>query len=503
MKKKATEIKRFLLDMIADARKECRELTPEEQQLFNEQKNELIAISESIKATEDKLDKAEEELEEVAAAAEKAEEEEKPEEAPAEAVPEEKQAEDGDPEEKPEDAPEEKPEEEQKAADDEEINKDEEAPEEKPDEKPSENVNKNDGEEKPKDEVKNPDEDDKKESKNNFTNMKNFSLLKAIRAAADGRQFDEMTAAVIAEGQKDFRAAGLDTTSTLLLPGEKRTISVTNEHDEVVKEDWEPLLLPLFKNKILDKAHHMTGLRNDVRLPAIDAVDVYWEGENTQNKETTTSFSHLVMKPHRVSASIYLSKQFLLQESVGAEQTIRNLLIEALAQKLESTFLGKGAADNTGGKNIPAGLLNGKVAKVVDNFAKMCEFEGDAVDACYDLNGMQYALSPKAWAAIRGTWQYGGKTSRMVMEGKEIDGRPYDISQNLADNEFILINWNDIYIGQWGGTEISVDSTSHDMARTNQVCVTINAYFDALARRSEAIQLATVKAGTIDPSTND
>lgn len=499
-KDKALEIRKFLLDMIADAKKECRELTEEEQKLFDEQKNELISLSESIKATEDKLEEIEETIPEIKA---EEEPEEKPAEEPTDAPAEEEKPAEETPaeEEKPaEETPTEEPAEDEKPEEkSDETPADEEETENENSEQQINNENPEDSEEEDKDKT----EEIKSNSINRNKMNTNFSLLKAVRSAVNGTKMDAVTEAVLAEGVKDFRSAGIDVTGSILLPGEKRVISVTNEHDEVVKEDWEPLLLPLFKNKILGNAHHMTGLRNDVRLPKIDAVDVYWEGENTQNRETTTSFDHEVMRPHRISASIYLSKQFLLQESVGAEQTIRNLLIEALSQKIEATFLGKGAADNTGGKNIPAGLLNGKTAKVVDNFAKLCDFEAEAVDACYDLAGMKYALSPKAWAKIRGTFQYGGKYTAMVMEGNTIDGRPFDISQNLSDNEFALINWGDIFVGQWGGTEISVDATSHDMARTNQICLTINAYFDAIARRPEAIQLATVSASTVDPSTNN
>lgn len=497
IKERAREMRQFLLDMIADAKRECREFTDEEQKLFDEQKNELLALSEEIKNTEDKLDEIENELPDIEDKA--SEEEEKPaEEQPA--VPAEEA-----PEESPENAPEEKP-----AAEEEKPAEPEDKQPEEEKENPSEGEKINNDEEPAPAEEKPAEEDpekDKKETKSNTTTdkmNKNFSLLKAIRSAAYGKQYDALTEAVMAEGQKDFRDANLEVSGgSILLPGEARTITINDEHDEVVKEDWEPLLLPLFKNKVLGNARHLTGLKNDIRIPSLTALDCNWEGEITKNQETSTSFDHVLMKPHRISTTIYLSKQFLMQESLGAEQTIRNLLVEALDQKLEATFLGKGAADNSGGKNIPAGLLNGKTAKVVDNFAKLCDFESDAVDANYNLGAMKYVLSPKAWAKIRGTFQYGGKNTAMVLEGNNIDGRPYEISQNLATNEYALINWSDIYVGQWAGTEISVDGTSVEMARTAQVAITLNAWFDAIAVRDEAIQLATVAAGTIDSSTQD
>jgi hypothetical protein len=82
-REKAKEIRKFLLDMIEDCRKEARELTPDEQKLFDEQKNELIAVAEELKKSEDVLDELEKTLPEIEAAAEKpSEEEEKPAEEP-------------------------------------------------------------------------------------------------------------------------------------------------------------------------------------------------------------------------------------------------------------------------------------------------------------------------------------------------------------------------------------------------------------------------------------
>lgn len=501
---KAIGIKRFLVDMIQDARNECREFTEEEQKLFDEQKNELLALSEQIKATDDKLEEIENELPDIE---EKAEDkpDEKPEapaeDAPAEDAPAPEEAPANEPpaeEEKPAEEPSEEqtdPEEDPEKKSDSEDEKQEDTPEiNNDDEKP---------EEEPKPEEEEPSDDDKKEKEKKSANISmtnNFSLLKAVRAAAFGEEQDALTSAVLEEGIKDFRSAGIKVgKGAITLPNETRTVTITNEHDEVVKETWEPLLLPLFKNKVLGKCHKLSGLSGDVRIPSISALDCAWEGEIDKNKETTTSFDHDTMSPHRISATIYLSKQFLMQDSLNSEQTIRNLLIEALEQKLEATYLSKNAA---AGK-VPGGIFNGKTAKKVTNFAQLCEFEAEAVENCYNLDKMEYVMDPKSWAQVRGTFVYGGKNSRMVMEGSEIDGRPYSITQNMGPKEFALINFDDLYFGQWGGTEITVDGTSVEMARTAQVAITLNAWFDLLVVRDEAVQLATVDASaqTIDSST--
>ena len=488
-REKAKEIRKFLLDMIEDCRKEARELTPDEQKLFDEQKNELIAVAEELKKSEDVLDELEKTLPEIEAAAEKpSEEEEQPAEEPEQPAGEQPASE---PEQKPEEpaAEEEKPAEEPA----EEPSEEPEAEPEKPSEEPKINN------EEPSD------EDEKKEDKtkrNSEHKFMEFSLLKTIRSAAFNQPYDEVSQAVIDEGLKDFRNAGRNITGQIQLPTEKRTITVATEHDDVVQMEWQSLIKPLFENKVLGNAKHITGLKGDIIFPTVDKTNpgALWEGEITQNTESANLFGKKGMSPHRLSTTIYVSKQFLMQESVGAEQAIRELLIESLAQKLEKTFLGKGAADNTNGKNIPAGLFYGKEATYVKNFAELCEFEAKAVENCYNLDSMKYLLDPKSWANIRGTFTYGGKNTRMVMEGKEIDGRAYDISQNFGAKEFALIDWSNVVIGEWGGMELSVDANSVDMARTAQVAITVNAWFDAILTREDAVLLGTVEAATIDSS---
>lgn len=495
-REKALEIRKFLLDMIEDCRKEARELTPDEQKLFDEQKNELIAVAEELKKSEDVLKELEDTLPEIEAAASQPEEEpEKPSEEP-EAQPE--QPAEEQPAEEPEKKPEEPAAEEEKPAEDpaEEPSEEPEAEPEKPSEEPKINNEEPSG------------EDEKKEDKtkrNSEHKFMEFSLLKTIRSAAFNQPYDEVSKAVIDEGLKDFRNAGRNISGQIQLPTEKRTITVATEHDDVVQMEWQSLIKPLFENKVLGNAKHITGLRGDIVYPTIDKTNpgALWEGEITQNTESTNLFGKKGMSPHRLSTTIFVSRQFLMQESVGAEQAIRELLIESLAQKLEKTFLGKGAADNTNGKNIPAGLFYGKNATYVKNFAELCEFEAKAVENCYNLDSMKYLLDPKSWANIRGTFTYGGKNTRMVMEGKEIDGRAYDISQNFGAKEFALIDWSNVVIGEWGGMELSVDANSVDMARTAQVAITVNAWFDAILTREDAVLLGTVAASTIDPSIND
>lgn len=486
-------------EMTSCSKRSLEELTEEEQKEVDELKNELVAVHEEVQAVAEELKDAENQKVEEKSEEEEPKTEETPDENPAEPAEEPKTEEKSDDEET-----EEKPEE---SAETEDEKPADEATEDNNEEKSEETDEEDDKDEQTRSSVKINKENQKT---TNISMKKNkFNLVKAIRAAAFGGQMDAVTNAVIEEGRKDFRNAGRNYSGQIVLPGEERAITVATEHDDTVEVEFQSLLKPLFENKVLGNARHITGLVGDIKYPIISKTNAgaAWEGEVTKNDESTNTFDSLTLSPHRLSTTIFISKQFLMQESIGAEQAIKDLLLESLAQKLEKTFLSAAAADNTGGKNIPAGLFNGVTADTVKDFEGLCEFEGKAVENCYDLDKMKYLLNPKAWSTIRGTFVYPGKHTAMVMEGNDIDGRGYDISQNFgaANSKTIgLVSWGDIVVAEWGGTELLIDANSVEMARTAQVAITLNAWFDCKKLRPEAVQIATIgNANSIDTSIND
>ena len=516
---KAKELKRSLLEMIAEARKNHRDFDAEQQKQFDDQKNELIALAEELKATEDKLDELEEQIPDVA--------EEKAEEKPAEGQ--------ADVQGEEQEGSEENPAEEEKSADDEEKPaeapdnaqdepKDDEQSDTKADsEEPSEELkndsdeskinNENDSESSDED-VKNPDEDEekKKETKckefyyNKMTNKTNkFSLVGAIRAAADGRQFDDYTAAVIEEGRKQLRASGQSSSAQIILPTEERTITVSDNHDSIIETQFTDILDILNASPVMQKARSLSGLVGDVQVPQILAgtagegnVGASWLGENVENTLSHFKFDHRMLSPKRLSTTLLLSKSFIMQDSIGVENAVRKALADSVRQKLETTFL----SDEAGTTTKPVGIFYNKNATSVTSFKELCEFEAVAERANYNAP-MEYLLSPEAKAEIR-SWNYGGgRTGRLVMEGQEIDGTPFISTSNVEAKKFAYINWSDILVATWQGLELEV---ANDLAlqRTNQIALTLSGFFDWMVLRPEAIQYATIEKGsTIDTSTND
>ena len=474
---KALEIRKFLLDMIADARKECREFDEDEQKLFDEQKNELIALSEEIQATGDKLDELESALPDIEAKEDDKEE-------PAE---DEKPAEDEEPAEEPSEEPE-KPADEPKEEPEDNTKDDSEKPAEEPEnDKEEKEINKD---EEPAEEPA----EKEKEIKCNINIMKeNFSLVKAIRSVVNGDKQDAINSAVLNAGADEFRKAGIGVNGQIQIPTEKRTFTVTTAHDDVIETEFEGLELPRYANRVLSNARWYTGLVGDLQIPTLEAgEEARWEGETTASKDITNGTDSIKLTPHRISVETSISKQMLAQDSLSVEAAIREDLINNLYNKLEATFLSAATASG----NVPAGIFAGKTAVVVKDFKGICELEAKIEEENYN-GALAYVFSPAAKAAFRQITFGGGRTQRMVMEGNEIDGTPYTTTTNVAKNYFGLLDWSSVRIGQWSALDLVVDP--YTKASNNQIRLVLNAYFDMKVAHPELVAYGTVVEPTNNP----
>ena len=391
-------------------------------------------------------------------------------------------------EEKPQDEPEEDKEEEKSedtVKDDEENENRSEDEEKEPEEQPEEEE-KSDEEEEPED----------KEEERNITNtfksnkvMKEFRLLSAIRDIANNRSMDETSKAVANAGAEEMRKAGLSFGGQIQIPIESRTIAVQGEggvHGDIIETEFTNILEPLRAKNVLVEAgaKFMTNLVGDVQVPVMGKTNVGWAGEVAEAASGDPAFSHVVMSPKRLTAYIDLSKQFLAQDSLGAENLIREDIVKALNNKLEETILGAASGTTT----QPEGMFYTISATQVTNFADVCNKEAELEDA--NVYGAKiYLMSNKAKAAFRNMAK-STKSTQLVMENGEVDGTKAINTSMIADKKYIYGDFSNLIIGQWGAIDLTVDP--YTLARSGQVRLVINAYFDAKVVRPEAFTAGVI-----------
>ena len=337
-----------------------------------------------------------------------------------------------------------------------------------------------------------PDKDeDKKENISNRNKMKKqFSLLKAINDIAHNRSLDAASQAVINAGADEMRSAGQSFCGQIQLPVESRAaVTVTDEHDDVIEVEFADLLTPLRAKNVLVAAgaKYMSGLIGDVQVPIMGAGNVTWEGEVASAKEAGYTFTSKKLQPKRLTAYVDISKQFLVQDSIGAEQAIRADIVAAINSKLESTILGSAQGSTT----TPAGIFYGQTPKKITTFKDICDLEASIEDANV-IGECKYVMSNKAKAALR-NMPKSSKSTQLVMENGEVDGTPVLNTSNVEAQNIAYGDWNNLAIGQWGAIDLVVDP--YTLAKDGQVRIVINAFFDAVTLRPEAFAFGTTQNG--------
>lgn len=233
-------------------------------------------------------------------------------------------------------------------------------------------------------------------------------------------------------------------------------------------------------------ARVMSGLQGDVSIPALNAkTSTYWVAESGAPTEGAPTVRQITMSPKTVGAYVDISRKLSLQSDPSAEEIFRNDMVAQVASAIDTVGI------NGGGSNEPTGILQtsgiGSVAigtnggaptwaSVVDNVKEV------AVDNA--LNGsLAFLTNPQVVGKMRQTAKVSSTDSVMIMgEGNTLMGYPVAQTSNVPStltkgstsgscSAMIFGNFNDLIIGQWGGTDILVDPYTGSSTATVRVTV--------------------------------
>ena len=337
-----------------------------------------------------------------------------------------------------------------------------------------------------------PEDKEKEKDKQKNRHMENFSIVKSIRSVVDNRPMDEVNQNVLNAGRKEMRDAGISFGGQIQLPLEYRetptpTPSVTVNQagvdtygKELIQTDKFSLMEPL-TNKLVFTELGATYLNvtNNVSVPKMSALNAGWVGEIEDAAKTSATFETVDYSPKRISAYIDISKTLLYQDGTGVENMIRNQIVEALAQVLESTVLGTEAETN----KKPAGIFNAAASKDL-TFAGLVNMEKALEEA--NVNGeFKYLVNPAIKATLRQTAVGGSKSDfRMLLDSdNEINGIPVVCTNNAKG--IAVADWSNLWITTFGGVDIVVDTVSQAVKNCIRIVVSMNV--DAKFVRDEAV----------------
>lgn len=310
--------------------------------------------------------------------------------------------------------------------------------------------------------------------------------MKSLQSAYDAnkREIEMLNQAAVAE-----RNAPKAEKKTLVsqireaMKTNQRSITVTATHDHTVDNEMQGLLEPLYANSALSQlgVRWYTGApKGDLQIPIMGAGTVGWASEIAQAAASGNTFTSKKLSPKRLTAYVDISKQFLLQDTIGAEAAVRRDIVNAINDKLEATIFGA-AAD----ADAPTGMFNNQTPTLTDTFDKVCELEATVENANVTGN-MKYLLSPKAKSNLRAMAK-SSKNTQLVYEGGTVDGVPAVVTSNVnpaTAGAYIYGDFSNLAVASWGDIDITIDE--YTQAVNGCVRLVVNAYFDAEILRPEA-----------------
>lgn len=329
---------------------------------------------------------------------------------------------------------------------------------------------------------------------------KNFSLLKAIEARANGRSIEDSAVTVIEQGKDEMRKAGLSFSGDIVLPMEYRAnivAGVATSGQEFVAEEKAGLIEPLREALVTVKAGatFLTGLSGDVSIPRYTGSNALWKGEVAAATDGAGTTSEITLSPKRITAFIDVSKQFLNQNSPAVEAMLMRDIVNAVSAKLENTIFGSaaGSATQPAGFFADAPSINGAAS-----FANMVALE-TAVDTANALGTAKYITNAGGRGILKTVPKVAGQPIYILGDSGEMNGYPVLVTNHVAKNlqvgadEFGVVfgDWSQYVIAQWGAIDLTVDAISQ--AINGNVRIVINAYFDAKPKVAEAFKTASIK----------
>lgn len=247
-------------------------------------------------------------------------------------------------------------------------------------------------------------------------------------------------------------------------------------------------------------------------VPVVSASDLSagWLAEAATGSISKSTIARAEMTPHRNFVAGAVTKDLLRQTSIDVEAMIQEKLMNAHAQIIDIA-----AIAGTGSSNQPTGILNHASVPVVAvgtnggaiTWANVVKLETTVNNNNANRGKMAYLTNAKVWGALK-TVEKASNTARFLLEEGMLNGYKAEWTSNVPSDltkgsgssavsnlsAMIFGNFEDLYIGQWGGIDLVVDP--YTLATSGEIRFVLNAYNDVLV--AEPKSFAVIKDITTD-----
>ena len=344
---------------------------------------------------------------------------------------------------------------------------------------------------------------------------RSFSIVKFVREASEGR-LSGLEAEVAEMGRKEYERLGLSQKGFALPSAALRASAgqnyTTNADGGYAKVTAAPRYIDGLKDKMVIAGLGATVLGDlvgTVPLVGVGQMTAAWYAEGATASVSKATFSSVTLTPHRNAVIGAFSKDLLRQTSLDVESIIWNRILEAHASLLESA-----AIAGTGSNGQPTGILNtagiGSVAIGANGgpitWAKVVELETKVNAENANRGKLAYLTNAKVIGDLK-TIERAQGNGRYLLDGDytKINGYPIDWTNLVPStltkgttaskcSAMIFGNFEDLYVGHWGGVDIVVDP--YTLAAQADVRFVLNSWDDTVVAEPKSF------AAVVDLTTN-
>lgn len=219
----------------------------------------------------------------------------------------------------------------------------------------------------------------------------------------------------------------------------------------------------LYGLTVFDRLPGMKAIPLNVHVKGQDGAAIgYWVGESKGIPMSKLDFSDVDLRGTKLGALTVISRELMEDSDPSAEQLVRDGLAEAIAQKLDTTFLGSAAA--VSGVS-PAGILNG-VTPTNASGADAAAVRTDMQTLLYPFvtnkmaSGITLIMNPATAMALGWLINALGQPEfpGLNQNGGTLNGLPVLVGDNVTPGQIIAIRAADVWrIGE-SGVQVSMST---------------------------------------------
>ena len=336
------------------------------------------------------------------------------------------------------------------------------------------------------------------ENKDKSSEVRGYSLFKALSGFMNNT-LDGVEKELHDEAVAEARAAGR-TINGLGIPSrllEQRGAEVTQTASAIAPTVVMGYQEALREASVFNQvgANILTGLSADTRLPITGKQAVAWEGEVDAAADGGAVFGKLDLTPIRLSSYVDISKQLLLQNGMGAQQAIVADLGRAAGAKIDAAMFAATGTDGGGAIAAASGVGTFTEAAYSANASIMSDFvEAESELAVNEgLQGsLAYVANPVLMKDLKQSAQVAAVSAGV--QGNLVNGYPTYYTNGCTKSagvsgDFLFGDFSKLYIGLFGGLDITVDPYSK--AINGEVRLIVNQYIDWGVSQAGAFVKAT------------